>query len=87
MAEAAAGEVVVLDFDDDFGGQGLPLGAAPGRPAARAAGRLAVEAGRLDERLEQRREFFPLRGFEGRAEADVVEQAVIVVEPEFSVVL
>ena len=44
MAEAAAGDVVVADLDDQLGPQRLPFGGALGRPAARAAGRVAGEA-------------------------------------------
>src|SRR2546428_6091143 len=52
VAEAAAGEVVVADFDDQLGRERLPLGAALGGPAAGPAGGLAGETGRPDERLE-----------------------------------
>ena len=47
MAEAAAGDVVVADFRDEFGAQRLPLCRALGRPAAGSAGRIAGEAGYL----------------------------------------
>src|SRR6478609_12128774 len=44
VAEAAAGEVVVFDFDDQFRSERFPFAGAFGAPAARAAGRLAGEA-------------------------------------------
>ena len=82
VAEAAAGEVVVLELGDELGFEGLPLGAAFGGPAAWAAGGVAGEAGRRDEWLEHFGEFFALVGFEGGAEADVVEEALVIVEAE-----
>jgi len=48
VTKAAAGEVIVLDFDDQFGREGLPFGGAVGGPPARAAGRVAGKAGWLD---------------------------------------
>src|SRR5688572_10573836 len=82
VTEAAAAEVVVADFDDELGVERLPFGAALRAPAARAAGRVAGEAGRLDELLEPLRERGLVLGADRRAEADVVEQAPVVVEPE-----
>ena len=52
VAEAAAGDLVVEHLDDELGLERLPFGRALGRPAARAARRVAGEARRLDQRLE-----------------------------------
>ena len=58
-----------LDFDDQFGAEGLPFAGAFGAPAARAAGCLAGEAAALFRRLSKlfdlRRELLPLAGGEG----------------------
>jgi len=52
MPKAAAGEVVVLHFDDEFGGERLPFGRALGGPAAGTTGRVAGKTRRLDQYLE-----------------------------------
>src|SRR3954453_5571074 len=86
MSEAAAGAVVVFDFDDQLRAERFPFAGAFGAPAARAARRLAGEAAALARRLAElfdlRRELLALAGGEGRAEPDVVEEAVFVVEAE-----
>ena len=56
MTEAALGEVVVEDLDDELGRERLPLLGALGRPARGTAGRAAREPGRLLERLDLREE-------------------------------
>src|SRR5213078_1562128 len=48
VTKAAAGEVIVLDFDDELGSERLPLDGALGGPAAWATGGVAGEARRLD---------------------------------------
>ena len=51
VAETASGEVIELNFDDEFGIKGLPFGGALGAPAAGASGSFAGEAGGLDQLL------------------------------------
>ena len=51
VAEAASGEVIELDFDDEFGIEGLPFGGAFCAPATGASGSFAGEARRLDQLL------------------------------------
>src|SRR5690606_13989563 len=82
VPEPAAAYVVVAHLDDQRRPQRLPVGAARRAPAARAAGRVAGEAGRLDQRLQAARQRGPLAGRDGRGEADVVEAAAVVVETE-----
>src|SRR5262249_58526298 len=57
-------------------------GGALGRPAARAAGLVAGEAGRRDQLFEFLGQRRLLARLDGRGEADVMQQAVVVVEPE-----
>src|SRR5687767_11513553 len=57
MAEAIAGDMIVAHFDDKVGPQRLPFGGAFGAPAARRAGRVAGEAGWLDESFEPLRQY------------------------------
>ena len=52
MAETVAGDVVVADLDHELRLQRLPFAGALGAPAARAARRVAGEAGRRAQRLE-----------------------------------
>ena len=64
VAEAVAGEMVVADLDDELRLERLPFGRALGRPAARAARRVAGEAGRRDQLFQlrgQRRLFLGAR--------------------------
>src|SRR5882724_2560067 len=49
VTKAAAGEVIVLNFDDELWRERLPLGGALGGPAAWTTGRVAGEARRLDQ--------------------------------------
>jgi hypothetical protein len=82
VAEAAAGEVVELDFGDEFVVERLPLHGVLGAPAAFASRSFAGEAGRLYEFQE----FFGKGGTlfvaDGGREADVIESAFGVVEAE-----
>src|SRR6266404_5463847 len=48
VTKAAAGEVIVLNFDHEFWREGFPVGRSIGAPAAGAAGRAAGEAGWFD---------------------------------------
>src|SRR5438067_522807 len=60
MTKAAAGEVIVLNFDDEFRGERLPFCGSLSRPTARTAGSVASEARRLDQffQLLSQRRFF-----------------------------
>src|SRR6185295_5742681 len=82
VAKTFAAEMVVADLDHELGLERLPYRRAFGRPAARTTGRVAGEALRRRELLQPRGE----RGLVLRrnigGEADVVEQAVVVVEAE-----
>jgi hypothetical protein len=82
VAETAAGEVVVLDFDDQLGDEGLELAGALGAPAAGTTGAAAGEAGGLAEGFQLPRERAALGGGDRRCETDVVEQAVVAIEAE-----
>ena len=51
VAKTASGEVIELDFDDEFGIERIPLGGTFGAPAAGTSGSFAGEAGRIDQLL------------------------------------
>ncbi len=97
MAEASAGEVVILELAHELVPEREPFGVAIlAGPAAGTSGSFSGEAfviGRLeivrcgsavvaDERLEDGLEFFAVLFAETGAEADVVELAMIVVQAE-----
>src|SRR5262249_34880724 len=82
VPESAAAPVVVADLDDEHGVERLPLSRPFRGPARRPSGGAPREAGRLHERLELLRQLGLLLGLEARAEADVVEDPFVVVEPE-----
>src|SRR4051812_29657295 len=86
VAEPPLGEVVVLNFDDQLRVERFPFAAALGAPARRAARRAAGEAAALLSCLAQLfdfgRQVRALLGGECRAEADVVEQSVAIIQPE-----
>jgi hypothetical protein len=82
VPEPVAGHVVEPHLDHEFGSQRLPFAAAPGAPAARAAGRFSSEAGRLAKRLQPAGQRAPFGVRDRRGEADVIELAIGVVETE-----
>jgi len=82
VAEAPAGDVIVLHLDDQPGPQWLPLTATLGRPAAGTARRIAGEAGAAAQPLELARQRRPVGIGYRRREADMIEQALIVIEAE-----
>lgn len=86
MAETAVGEMVELDFDDQLRREGFPFAAALCAPAAWAAGGFAGEAaaffGWLFDFFDFGREILALFDGQSRAEADVIEKAVVVVETQ-----
>src|SRR5581483_12102969 len=82
VAEALAGEMVVADFDHELRFQRTPLRRALGRPAAGAARRIAGEAGRGDQRFQLVGKRKLLVALDGGGEADMVQQAGVVVEAQ-----
>ena len=74
--------MVVPNFGDQPRCKRLPFAAALGAPATRTARRVAGEARRLDQPFQVAGDGRAIRRAEARAEAYVVEQAFVVVEPE-----
>ena len=82
VAEAPAGEAIVLDLDDQPGRERHPLARALRAPAAWTAGRRAGEAGRPDERPQPGEQRLAIRRLEARGESHVVQQPLAIVEPQ-----
>src|SRR6476620_2368650 len=82
MAEAVAGDLVVAHLDHELRLQRLPLFGAFGAPAAWSSRRLAGKARRRDAGLELRGQRRAVLVGDGCGEADMIELAGIVVEPE-----
>ena len=82
VAEPAPGEVVVLDLHDERRRERLPLPCPLRRPAARAAGRPAREPRGLADGEELAGQLLLVLRLDRGREADVVEQALRVVEAE-----
>src|SRR5262249_22961677 len=82
MAKAVAGEMVIPNFNHEFGLQGLPLRRPTSGPSAWAARRVAGESGRCDELFELDRQRFLLVAGYRRGKADVMQKAVVVMEAE-----
>src|SRR5690348_4906571 len=82
MPEAAAGEVIVLHLDDELRRERLPLARPLGAPPAGPTGRLAGEAGRLDQLLELLRDRRLLVVGDVAREAHVMQQAAFIIEAE-----
>src|SRR5690348_343516 len=74
--------MIVTNFDNELRPERLPFARALGRPAARAARRLAGETGRLDQALEFLGQRPSIVRLDVRREADVIEQALVVVKAE-----
>ena len=74
--------MVIPHFDDELGAQRLPLAGALGAPAARSTGGTASEAGRRDKVFEAAGQFGLVARRQGCGEADMVQQAGIVIEAE-----
>jgi len=74
--------VIVAYFDDEPGGQRLAFSGPARAPTAGPARRTSREARRLDERLELLERAPTLRRRKAGGEADVVEEALRVVEPQ-----
>src|SRR5207244_2217807 len=80
VAEAAAGNLVVADLCHEHWSQRLEMAGALGVPAARASGRSASEARRLDESLQVPGQLRPLCRRDRGGKADMIEQSLIIVE-------
>src|SRR5438874_3004153 len=74
--------MVVSHFDDDLGAKRLPFARALGAPSTRTAGGAAGETRWLDKLFEAPGECRFVARRQGRGEADVVQQAGIVVKSE-----
>src|SRR6478735_9133981 len=82
VAKPLAAEMIVRNLDDEFRLQWAPLRRAFGRPAAWAARRIAGKPGFCDQRLKLRRQRRLFLLLDRRAESDMVQQSLIVVESE-----
>jgi hypothetical protein len=82
MPEAIAGDLIVAHFDDHLRPQWLPFGGALGVPSARTSRCRTGEAGRQDQPLQPLCQRLPIEMMECRGKADVIEPALIVIEPE-----
>src|SRR5687767_11524311 len=82
VAKPSAGLMVVLHLDHQLWRQWLPLGRSFGAPAAWTAGGLAGKSRLSDQLFDLRGQSFPVFIPDARPEADVVEQALVVVKPE-----
>src|SRR5687768_5392388 len=80
VPEPLAAEMVVADLDHESGLERLPFPRAFGGPAARSTRRVAGETRRRDQLYELFRQRLLLRRLDGRREADMVQQAFIVIE-------
>src|SRR5437868_6273419 len=80
MTKSAAGEVVVLDLDDELWLERLPLCGSFGAPAAWTSWCLASEAGFLDQLFELGCELLLVLGGQAGAEPHVMKEAFIVVK-------
>src|SRR5688572_8653301 len=74
--------MIVGDFDDQLQIERLPLAGTFGGPAARSARSAAGEARRFADGFEFSSEFGFLGSFDGGTKADVMQQAIVIVEAE-----
>src|SRR5271156_3751398 len=82
MAEPAAADMIVANFDDQFWAHWLPFCGALGAPPAGASRRVAGEAGRHDQRFELLRQRLAVEIVQCRGKPDVIELALAVIEAE-----
>src|ERR1041385_973338 len=82
VAETLAAEMVVADFHHQLRLQWAPLRGALGRPAARAARRVAGEAWLADQRFELCSQRQLLLALDCGSEADMMQQPPIIVQTE-----
>jgi hypothetical protein len=80
VAKPAAREMVVLNFDHELRGERFPLRRPFGTPATWPPGRLPGEARLFNELFQFWSKLFFLLRFESGTEANVVEQAIVVVQ-------
>src|ERR1700712_2431425 len=82
MAKPVTGDMVKPYLNDEFGSQRLPIAASVGAPTAWTTWRFSGEAGRFAQSLEQFGQAWPFFIGDGGGEADMVEPAMGIVEPE-----
>ena len=82
MAEAAAGDMVIADLDDQLRPQGLPFARAFGAPSAGTTWCIAGKTGRLDQPLELLGQPRAVEIVQRSGKADMVELARVIVETE-----
>src|SRR5947207_15493653 len=82
MAEPAAADMIVTNFDDQFRPQRLPFSGTLGAPPAGAARRVAGESGRLDKAFELPGQRLAVEVVQCGGKSDVIELAFAVVEAE-----
>src|SRR5262249_1183864 len=82
VAKPMSGKMVVLNFDHELGLERLPLRRTTGGPSARASRRVAGESGWRDESFHLASERLLVAAANGRGETNVMQKAVIAIEPE-----
>src|ERR1700743_546587 len=82
MAEAATREMIVGHFHHVFRLHRLPLGRSLGRPAARAPRCIPCKTSSLLRSLKLFREGRLVLGLDTRREPNVMQQSVVIVQPE-----
>src|SRR3954470_19685155 len=82
VAKSLAAEMIVADLDHQLRLERTPLCRALGGPAARPARRVAGESGLADQFFKPVGESWLLLRLERRSEADMMQQAMIIIEPE-----
>jgi len=82
MTKAVTSDMVEPDLNDEFRPQRLPFPASFGAPAAGTTRRFSGEAGRLAKSLKPLSQAWTLFIGEGSGEADMVESALGIIEPE-----
>ena len=82
MAEPIAREVVVAHLDDQRRSERLPFPRALAAPPTGPAGRVAGEAGGLDQRADLVEQGLAGGGGKPGCEAHVVEEPLLIVEAE-----
>ena len=82
MPESPTGKVIELHFHNQLGVQRLPLHGVLGAPATGPPGSFSSESRRLDYFLQLSRQRQTLIRLDRRAEADVIEQSLVVIEAQ-----
>ena len=81
VAEPSAADVIVTNFDHQFGTQGLPLSGAFGAPPAGPSRCVAGKSRRHDQAFELAGQRLAVEIVKCSSEPDMIELAFIVVEP------